>query len=283
MPSETSRSTRAVTSSGSCSSAPSADARHERALGRVAAVDEELPHRPQPRLLRRPQERRAGQAEHRQLRGVVADGRDDRGRLRLVVHDRVVQRAVRLDVAHRRPGHPAHPVQRADLVDDVVGELVRRDVDEPPAEPGEVAVPDLGPDHHPRLGGERAGAAQRRRVAGVEPARDVRRRHEPEHRLVVAEHPAAERLAEVGVEVERVHRCTGSSCRSVRAVSGASFSAISVRTIIAARYNDTAKALPNAPARRSRPSGRSRRRACRRSGSPSTRRCSAARSRTSRR
>ena len=53
-----------------------------------------------PALGGQPQQRRAGQAEHRQRRVEVADRRHDRRGLRLVVHDGVVERTVRLDVPH---------------------------------------------------------------------------------------------------------------------------------------------------------------------------------------
>ncbi len=100
-----------------------------------------------PASLGQPQPRRAGQAEHRQGAVVVDDRRDDGGRLLLVVHDRVVERAVRLHVAHPRARRPrANASQRADLVDDVLGQLVRLDVDEPAAEAGQVAVAHLRAD-----------------------------------------------------------------------------------------------------------------------------------------
>ena len=51
-----------------------------------------------------------------------------------------------------------------------------------------------------------AHGAQRRRVAGVEAARHVGARDDLEHRLVVAELPHAEGLAEVTVQVDRHHR-----------------------------------------------------------------------------
>ena len=51
-----------------------------------------------------------------------------------------------------------------------------------------------------------AHGAQRRRVAGVEAARHVGARDDLEHRLVVAQLPHAERLAEVTVQVDRHHR-----------------------------------------------------------------------------
>jgi hypothetical protein len=124
-------------------------ARHERRLRGVPAIDEELPHGAQSGRLGGGEEHRAGQAEHRQRRVVGADGLHDGRGLLLVVHDGVVQRAVRLDVAHAGAGHPAHAVQRSDLVDDVVGQLLGGDVEEPAAEPGQIAIADLRPDRDP--------------------------------------------------------------------------------------------------------------------------------------
>ena len=89
-----------------------------------------------------------------------------------------------------------------ELVEDVGGEVGGVHVDAAAAEAGEVAVADLGADDDPALGGGGDGAPDGGRVAGVEAARDVGARDDVEHRLVVAEDPGAERLAEVGVEVD---------------------------------------------------------------------------------
>ena len=62
------------------------------------------------------------------------------------------------------------------------------------------------PIAHPVVGRRRADPPQRRRVAGVEPARDVGAGDDAEHRLVVAERPRAERLTEIAVEVDGGHR-----------------------------------------------------------------------------
>ena len=99
--------------------------------------------------------------------------------------------------------HVRERLQRADLVDDVGGQIVGRDVDEAPSEPGEVAVADLGADPDAVLA-RPAGRCVRSagRVAGVESARDVGAGDHAEHRVVVAEPPHAEALAEVGVEVD---------------------------------------------------------------------------------
>jgi hypothetical protein len=128
-------------------------------------------------------------------------GVDHRPSLLLVVHDRVVQGAVRLDVAHPGPVHPAQGLQRPELVEHVVGQLSGADVEEAAAEPGEVAVAHLGPDHDPPGHREPAGVPQRGGVPGVEAAGHVRAGHAGQHGLVVAQGPVAEGLADVTVQV----------------------------------------------------------------------------------
>ena len=115
-----------------------------------------------------------GQAEHGQLAVVVHDGRHDRRRLPHVHRRRVVERAVRLDVADLLPLQAAEPVQRGDLVDDLVAQLDRLVLDPAPAEPGQVPVADLGADRDPAVGRLLAQPAHGDRVAGVEAAGDVR-------------------------------------------------------------------------------------------------------------
>ena len=136
-------------------------------------------------------------------RGVVGgDGVDDRPGLHLVDRGRGVERAVRLHVGDPGARHPAHRLQRTELVEHVGGEVGGIHVDAAATEAGEVAVADLGADDHPALGRHGHGAADGARVAGVEAARHVGAGDDVEHRRVVAEHPGAERLAEVGVEVD---------------------------------------------------------------------------------
>jgi hypothetical protein len=61
----------------------------------------------------------------------------------------------------------------------------------------------VGADGHASGRGGPDGAIDRRRVASVEPAGDVGAGDGVEDRLVVAEAPDAEALAQVGVEVDR--------------------------------------------------------------------------------
>jgi hypothetical protein len=139
-----------------------------------------------------------GAAGRRRTRGRA----DHRRGLRRVRHHGVVERAVRLDVRHARACDPRQGLERADLVGDGIGELAGIHVDEAPTEAGEIGVADLRPDRDPALGRVLAAAAQRGRVAGVEPAGDVGAGDVLEHGDVVAELPPAEGLPEVAVEVD---------------------------------------------------------------------------------
>ena len=142
-------------------------------------------------------------AQDRQGRVVGRHGIHDRPSLGRVDGRRGVERPMRLQVRDAGCGHPAHRFERTELVEDVGGEVARVHVDAATAEAREVAVPDLRTDDHSTLCGSGDGAADGARVTGVEAARDVGARDHAEHGLVVAEHPGAERLAEVGVEVDR--------------------------------------------------------------------------------
>jgi hypothetical protein len=113
---------------------------------------------------------------------------------------------VRLHVAHPGAGQPGEGVQRPDLVEQVVAQFVRVVVDAAAAETGEVAVPDLGADRHAPLGGGGADPAHRGRVAGVEAAGDVGARDDVQQRLVVAQPPGTEALAEISVQVHGTPR-----------------------------------------------------------------------------
>ena len=95
-------------------------------------------------------------------RSNAATASHHRPRLRLVVDDGVVERAVRLDVGDPAAGGSGDPVERGQLVEHVVGQLGRFDVDEPAAEAGQVAVGHLGADGDPARGGPRAHPAHRR-------------------------------------------------------------------------------------------------------------------------
>src|SRR5699024_1440873 len=87
--------------------------------------------------------------------------------LGLVVHDRVVERAVGLDVGDLRAAGTGQCVESADLVEHLVGELGGGVVDEATAEAGLVAVTDVGSDGHAALSGGLEGLGDIVRVAGV--------------------------------------------------------------------------------------------------------------------
>ena len=96
-------------------------------------------------------------------------------------------------------------LQRADLIDDVGEQILGRDVDEAPAESGQVAVAHLCSDAHPGLGGQSAYPHQAGWIARVEPAGHVGAGDDSEHGVVIAKPPDAEALAQVGVDVDTGH------------------------------------------------------------------------------
>jgi hypothetical protein len=91
--------------------------------------------------------------------------------------------------------------QSADLVPQLVGQLVSRHVDAAAAEAGQVAVAHLGADPDALGRGAGADAAHRGRVAGVEAAGHVGAGDDREQGVVVAQAPDAEALAQVAVQV----------------------------------------------------------------------------------
>src|SRR5699024_5701589 len=148
--------------------------------------------------------------EYRQIRVVGADRGDHRVRLFGVVDDRVVQRAVRFDVADPAAAGAGQTVERTDLIDHVRGQLGRGDVDEPATETGQVVIADLGADRHVPVHGRPDRTEQGRRVAGVESAGDVGAGDQFEHRVVVTEPPGAVALAQIAVDVDLCHGLTTS-------------------------------------------------------------------------
>jgi len=117
------------------------------------------------------------------------------GSLFPVGHDRVVQRAMGFDVGHRGTGCRRDRLQRADLVHHVGDQIFGGDVDEAPAEPGQVAIAHLSSDPHATLGGRPAHPQQARGITRMETARDVGAGHDSEHGVVVTELPDAKALA----------------------------------------------------------------------------------------
>ena len=162
------------------------------AVGVVGPVRESFRDRAEAGSLREAQHFRARQAQDRQVRVHGLHGVDDGLRLGGVRDDRVVEAAVRLHVLDRAALDGGQRLQRTDLVDDVVRQLDRIDIQEAAAEAGKVAVAHVGADHD--AGGNRlaAGLADNAGVARVESAGHVRTGHRAEHRGVVAQRPAAE-------------------------------------------------------------------------------------------
>ena len=68
------------------------------------------------------------------------------GRLIIVVHCRLVERAVRLDIAHPGARDTSEAIQRPDLIDHVVGEACRIHIDAAAAKTGQVPVAHLSAD-----------------------------------------------------------------------------------------------------------------------------------------
>jgi hypothetical protein len=155
-----------------------------------------------PRLLQR-----EPRHHHKDVSGIdrFHRARDGPREVDVLVGD-VAERAVRLDVAEPPARRVGERRERADLVDDLLLD-VRRPLaeDRPPAEPPEIEEARMGAGADARRGGGGERPRHHQRVAGVEAAGDVGRRHDLEHRLVVADLVDAEALAHVTVEIDRCH------------------------------------------------------------------------------
>ena len=148
----------------------------------------------------------SGWAEDREGRVVAGERLGERVRRGLVGREAVVERAVGLHVPHPDAGAAGDAVEGAELDEELRGDLGRARVECPPAEAHEVAIPRMRTERHSVPGRASSALGHGERVAGVEAACDVRARDEPEHRLVVADAPGAERFAEVAVQVDhRAH------------------------------------------------------------------------------
>jgi hypothetical protein len=143
-----------------------------------------------------------GQAQHRQERARRPYAVDDGRRLLTVANTAVVEGAVRLDVGHGGPGGAREDLQGADLVGHLGGQVLGGHVHAAAAEPGQVAVGDLGPDTYALGGGPLADAAHGDGVARVEAAGDVGAGDGGQEGVVVGEPPPSEALSQVGVEVD---------------------------------------------------------------------------------
>ena len=112
-----------------------------------------------------------------------------------------------LDRTHPAPRRPGDPVERSQLVEDVVPDPLdrHRSIGRRP-KPSRSGYEGWAPTATPAADGRRHRLGHDLGIAGVEAAGHVRRRHDVEHRLVVADAPGVEALADVGVEVERATR-----------------------------------------------------------------------------
>ena len=109
---------------------------------------------------------------------------------------------MRLYVDELGVGGAGEGAHGADLIGDVVLQLLRRDVDPPPPEPEEVRQGDVRADVDAKLLRHADDAAHDGRIAAMESGGDVRRRHQRQDAGVVAERPAPESFAHVAVDVE---------------------------------------------------------------------------------
>ncbi len=179
-------------STGSASRAPGSP----RAISRpsaVAAVGEPLDvRRPAGRRGQR-QEQRPREAQHRQVAGSRQHGL---GLLGVVGHP-VVERAVRLEVAHRRPLAPAIASSVATCSATSSRSTAQGTSRATRPKPARSRVGDLGSDDHPEPGRARADGPDRRGRPGVEAAGHVGRGDHLEQARVVGD-----LLTQVGVEVD---------------------------------------------------------------------------------
>lgn len=186
----------------------------QRALRRIGAIGKGLGDDAQAGIARPAHQRRAGQRDQHQFGVDRADGCDHVARLAFVAGDGVVQRAMRLDVAHRRADRRRHAGQRADLIDDVGNQVFARHVHVAAAEALQVGIRDMRAHRDTA----RRGGLQRPQdasgIAGVEAAGHVGAADDVEDRRIAAHAPGAEALAEIAVQVD-LHgvgpQCAGSA------------------------------------------------------------------------
>ena len=119
-----------------------------------------------------------------------------------VVDDRVVERAVRFDVAHAHAVDAGQGIEGADLVERFVGEFGWGVVDEAAAEAGRVVVGHVRAEGHAVGGGVFEGAGDGMGVSCVESGGDVGAGNHLQHGCVVSYRVARGGLAEVSIEVD---------------------------------------------------------------------------------
>ena len=139
---------------------------------------------------------------HHDVVAEVPDRPGDRPRELGAVAEHREEGAVRLDVVQLAAGRAQERLERARLVADVGGGVVRADRHDAAAEAEQVRQARMRADRDAVTHGEGDRALHRQRIAAVEAAGDVRRGDERHDLLVVAQRPVAEALAEVAVDVE---------------------------------------------------------------------------------
>ena len=112
---------------------------------------------------------------------------------------------MQLDVVQLAAEHSENALERADLVDDVVVGLVRRDVEPAPSEADEVGQSRVRADREPVLHRQAGGREHRGRIAAVEAAREVDGGRVREGAGVVPHAPRAIGLAGVDVHIDDGH------------------------------------------------------------------------------
>ncbi len=183
-------------------------ARGERAVGPVRAVGEHLAHCRKAEPRGRSDHGAAGErVQHHAAAQVLHRARNRVGELG-ILRSHVVERAVRLHVMQSHALGAGERFERTGLIEHEVVALLRGNLHRPAPESLQIGQRHMRADRNAVADSERNGAAQRRWVAGVEPARDVRRGHERHQCAIVAHGPSAVALAHVAVEVNRPHRRT---------------------------------------------------------------------------
>src|SRR4029453_5914181 len=133
----------------------------------------------------------------------IRDQRSDhRSCLLVIVHGPVVESTMRLDMAHSGTGDTSEAIERPDLIDHVIGQTLRVDINAAAAESGEIVVADLGTDGHTAADGCFAYSTQGVGGAGMEAAGDIGAGDDVQQRLVITQLPDAESLAEIAIEVD---------------------------------------------------------------------------------
>jgi hypothetical protein len=94
----------------------------------------------------------------------------------------VVEGAVRLHIAHPRTRDTREAIQRSELIDHIVGQARRIDVDAAATEAGQIPIADLGTDRDAAAYRGLADPAHDVRVAGMKAAGKIRARNDIEQR-----------------------------------------------------------------------------------------------------